>query len=487
LRSSWPQGNEISLLPALTFAAVAVHGYHPAVEDAEIYTPGILKVLHPSLFPYNTEFFESHAHMTVFPQLIAGSIGLTHLPLGAALLIWHVATIFMLLLAGWHIARLCFAESSAAWCGVALVGSLLSIPVAGTRLFIMDPYLTTRSFSTPATLLGIASLLEEKYLATAFWIVFTGAIHPLMTVFAGTYAAILLVLKHRLRNENPGVILAGLPQKFFPPVTPEYREILQTRTYFFLNNWAWYEWLGLLVPFAILAWFAKIARRYALGPMNVACRALVIFGAIFFGLALVISWQGHFENLAEIQPLRYLHLFYILMFLFIGGLLGKFVLKKHVWRWAILFLPLCAGMAYAQHELAPASPHLELPGRASPNPWVRAFEWIRENTPQDAYFALNPDHMALPGEDQHGFRAIAQRSMLADAVKDSGAASMFPALSGKWKEQSVAQQGWKTFTRADFLRLRARYGVNWVVLERPGVSDFACPYANELVLVCRIN
>ena len=487
MKSARMRGKDFVLLAALTVAAIAVHGYHPSVEDAEIYTPGILKVLHPSLFPYNTVFFESHAHMTIFPQLIAGSIWLTYLPLGAALLIWHVVTLFMFFLACWRIARLCFAENVAAWCGVALVGSLLSIPVAGTRLFIMDPYLTTRSFSTAAAMLGIASVLEEKYLVAAFWIAFTGAIHPLMAVFAGTYAVILLLLKYRVRKDNTGPVLAGFSQKFFPPVTPEYREILQTRTYFFLNNWAWYEWLGLLAPFAILAWFARIARRYALGPINVACRALVIFGAIFFGFALVISWQGHFENLAEIQPLRFLHLFYILMFLFIGALLGKFVLKRHLWRWAILFVPLCAGMAYAQHELASASPHLELPGRASPNPWVQAFEWIRKNTPEDAYFALNPDHMALPGEDQHGFRAIAQRSMLADAVKDSGAASMFPVLSQKWKEQNMAQQGWKKFTREDFLRLKERYGVNWVVLERPGVAGLTCPYFNELLLVCRIE
>jgi hypothetical protein len=481
------RGKDYLILAALTFAAIVVHGYHPAIEDAEIYTPGILKLLHPLLFPYNTEFFESHARMTIFPQLVAGSICLTHLPLGAALLTWHVVTIFMLLLAGWRVVHLCFEENFAAWCGVALVGSLLSIPVAGTRLFIMDPYLTTRSFSTAGALLGIASVFEEKYIVAALWIVFTGAIHPLMAVFAGMYVAILLLLKYRLPKENTGAILAGLTQKFFPPETPEYREILRTRSYFFLNNWAWYEWLGLLAPFAILAWFAKIARRYALGPMELACRALVIFGAIFFGFALVISWQGHFENLAEIQPLRYLHLFYILMFLFIGGLLGKFMLKKYAWRWAILFLPLCAGMAYAQHELAPASPHLELPGRASPNPWVQAFEWISENTPPDAYFALNPDHMALPGEDQHGFRALAQRSMLADAVKDSGAASMFPALSGKWKEQILAQKGWRQFSREDFLRLKQHYGINWVLLERPGVAGLACPYANELLLVCRVE
>jgi hypothetical protein len=481
------RGKDYLLLSGLVIAAIIVHGYHPAIEDAEIYTPGILKVLHPSLFPYNVEFFESHAGMTFFPQLIAGSIRVTRLPLGAAFLAWHFFSIFLLLLGCWRIASLCFEEKHAAWCGVALVGSLLSIPVAGTRLFLMDPYFTTRSLSAPGALLGVACALEEKYFAAAMWILFTAAIHPLMAVFAVVYVGIILLLKFRTKSAGAAASVAVLPQQLFPPVTSEYREILQTRPYFFLTNWAWYEWLGLLAPFVIFAWFARIARRYALGPMNLACRALVLYGAVFFAMALTVSRPGRFENLAEIQPLRYLHLLYILMFLFIGGLLGKFVLKRQAWRWAALFVPLCAGMAYAQQQISPATAHLELPGRASGNPWVQAFEWIRANTPEDAYFALNPKHMALPGEDQHGFRAIAQRSMLADSVKDSGAASMFPALAGKWREQAKAQEGWEKFQYQDFLRLNQRYGIDWVVVERPGAAGLACPYANELLLVCRIE
>ena len=482
-----PRGKDYLLLAGLAVAAIIVHGYHPAIEDAEIYTPGILKVLYPSLFPYNVEFFESHARMTFFPQLIAGSIRVTHLPLGAALLAWHVFSIFLLLLGCWRIASLCFEEKHAAWCGIALVGSLLSIPVAGTRLFLMDPYFTTRSLSAPGALLGVAGVLKEKYLASAMWIFFTAVIHPLMAVFAAVYVGIILLLKFRTKSVGAAASVAVLPEQLFPPVTSEYREILQTRPYFFLTNWAWYEWLGLLAPFAIFAWFASVAKRYALGPMNLACRALVIYGAMFFSVALIISRPGRFENFSEIQPLRYLHLLYILMFLFIGGLLGKCVLQRKAWRWAVLFVPLCAGMAYAQQETSPATAHLELPGRASGNPWVQAFEWIRVNTPEDAYFALNPKHMALPGEDQHGFRAIAQRSMLADAVKDSGAASMFPALAGKWKEQARAQEGWEKFRYEDFLRLKQRYGVNWVAVERPGAAGLVCPYANELLLVCQIK
>ena len=129
--------------------------------------------------------------------------------------------------------------------------------------------------------------------------------------------------------------------------------------------------------------------------------------------------------------------------------------KAKLWLWLGLFVPLCAGMFYAQRQLFPATAHLELPGVRSSNVWVEAFVWARDHTPVKAYFALDPEHMRLHGEDQHGFRAIAERSMLADAAKDSGAVTMFPALAATWLEQVNAQAHWKTFILADFLNLDA--------------------------------
>src|SRR4051812_40922734 len=89
---------DAALLALLTFISVLVHGYHPAVEDASIYLPGIEKALNPSLFPYNAELFTSHAKMTLFPNLVAGFVRLSHLPLDWALLTLHLVTIFFLLL-----------------------------------------------------------------------------------------------------------------------------------------------------------------------------------------------------------------------------------------------------------------------------------------------------------------------------------------------------------------------------------------------------
>jgi hypothetical protein len=492
LTQQHPRIKDWGVLAGLSVGAFLLDGYHPAVEDAEIYLPGILKRLHPALFPHNSQFFESHAHMTFFPQIIAGSVRLLHLPVGIALLGWQLLCIFLLLLACWRIAWLCFREEYAVWCGVALIAALLRMSAAGTGLYIMDEYLTPRSLSTPGALLAVGDAIEGNYLRAAAWMVLTCAVHPLMAVFAGAFVVLLIVFQRESLTDAaparaPIAALVAITLPMFPKVTPAYREVLATRSYFFLTNWAWYEWLGLLGPFALLAWMAWLGKQKGLGATHLICKALIAFEAIFFAMALVISMPGHFENLAELQPMRCLHLLYVLMFLVGGGLLGKFVLQDRAWRWALLFIPLCCGMVLAERATFPATPYVEWPWKAARNPWVQAFDWIRTNTPENAYFAMNPTAMQLPGEDEHGFRAIAQRSLLADSVKDSGAVSMFPGLAEEWHEQVNAQRAWNKFQLADFQNLKARYGVDWVVVEQPGVLGLACPYGNSRVRVCRIE
>jgi hypothetical protein len=95
--------------------------------------------------------------------------------------------------------------------------------------------------------------------------------------------------------------------------------------------------------------------------------------------------------------------------------------------------------------------------------------------------------MQIHGEDENGFRAIAERSMLADAVKDSGVVTMFPAIADEWLQQVQAQKNWKNFQLQDFRNLWSEYGVNWVVLQVPGPGGLSCPYQNRAVMVCRIE
>ncbi|HKT88044.1 MAG TPA: hypothetical protein VJQ59_06390 [Candidatus Sulfotelmatobacter sp.] len=485
--------NTALLLLALTVAAVLIQGYHPWAEDAEIYLPGIEKILNPALFPTGREFFESHASMTWFPNLIAFSLRATHLPLEVGLMLWQVASIFLLLLACWQLSGALFVSARARWGAVSMVAGLLTIPVAGTALYIMDQYLNPRNLAAFASVFAVTAILQKKYVRALAWIIFAACVHPLMWVFPFSFGALWIVLEQIERRygtaKQVGVAVAGslLPAiPFALQTSAAYHESAQMHAYFYIQDWQWYELLGAVAPLALLWWFGQIAKKHQWTLLQRACRAFAIYGVIYILVSLAVDLPARFEALARIQPMRSLHLLYIFLFVCIGGLLGEFVLKRSVWRWLALFVPMGIGMFMAQRELFPATAHIELPGRAPKNPWEQAFLWIRENTPTDAIFSLDPDYMHLPDEDIMGFRAMAQRSRLADLTKDGGAVSMFPPLGEEWLQQVRAQSPWKNLQLADFERLHAKYGVGWVVLQRPGLAGLQCVYRNEAVRVCRV-
>src|SRR5436305_697789 len=175
----------------ITGGALLVHGYHPGVEDAEIYIPAVKKLLNPQLYLFDSEFFLNHAHLTLFDELIAASVRVFHLPFDVDILIWYLFSVFLTLLACWRISSECFREPEARWAGVMTVAALLTIPVAGTSLYIADQYLTSRSLVTVALLFAITSALTERRIACILWSAIALCIHPLMAVFGISLTAIL--------------------------------------------------------------------------------------------------------------------------------------------------------------------------------------------------------------------------------------------------------------------------------------------------------
>jgi hypothetical protein len=481
------------ILLLLTAGALVVHGYHPYAEDAEIYLPGVERMLNPELFPSGREFFASHASLTLFPNLIAFSLRVTHLPMDAGLFLWHVASIFLLLLACWELSGLCFASARARWGGVCLVAALLTIPVAGTALYIMDQYLNPRNLAAFAGIFMVVRTLEKKYVRAFAWLGFAACMHPLMWTFPFSFCVLLLAME-RFESRRKSIAANAVAAAWWmmplaPVASKAYHEASKSHGFHYIQNWQWYEWLGIVAPLGLFWWFARRARARQWAVAERVSRAFVVYGLIFLVAALVVDLPARFESLARLQPLRSLHLLYIVMFAMIGGFFGEHVLKARAWRWLVLFVPLTAGMFLAQRSLFPASAQVEWPGASPRNPWAQAFVWIRQNTPENAVFALDPEYMHIAGEDEIGFRCLAQRSRLADWVKDNGVVSMFPPLAEEWWAQVEAQTPWKNFQFEDFSRLKKKYGVSWVIqqsgIAETGDTGLDCPYQNSAVRVCR--
>jgi uncharacterized protein DUF6798 len=476
-------------LALFTAGALLVHGYHPGIEDAEIYGPGIKKLLNPELYPFGAEFFLNHARLTLFDELIAASVRATHLSFDLTIFIWYVASTFLTLLACWRLSVECFRKPEAQWSAVALVAVLLTLSVAGTALYIADQYLTPRSIVTFALLFATLSALKGRKMAWAAWSIVAICIHPLMAFIGLSYTFILWLMRWQRASIGKWNLLASamLPLNVIPPLTNAYKEALSTRPYFFLLQWRWYEWVGAIAPLFLLWWIARFSQRQSKPTIHLMSRALSIYGICYLVMGLVLTVPARFQTVARLQPMRSLHLLYILMFLFVGGLIGEYVLQKRLWRWMVLFLPLCVVMFLAQRQLFPASPHIEWPNAAPANDWLCAFDWIRHNTPPDAVFAIDPEYMDK--DDQHGFRVIAERSRLADAMKDSGAVTMFPDQPAPvhWLEQLTAERGWHHFEEKDFQQLKRLYGISWALLEGPICLTLKCPYENQTLFVCRVD
>lgn len=483
--------NRYVLLLLLTVLGFVVMGYHPGLEDDGIYLPAVKADLNPALYPYNSGFFRLQVQATTFDGWMAGFIHVTHLPVPWAELLCQFLSLFVVLWACYRIASSLFREPSAQWAAVAMVGAMFTLPVSGTALYLMDQHLHPRNLATALILMAVASVLEGRRWTAALLLVPAFLLHPIMAAMGISFTLFLTVA---LLDPAPAWLLgferampALVPLDWvFEPANPAWKKALDTRTYYYLYKWTWYEWLGALAPLALFWLLARIARRR--GNTLLARFALAVFAYGVFQqvLAMLMLAPASLVRLTPLQPMRYLQLVYFFMALVAGALLGKYLLKASVWRWIVFLLVVNGSMLAGQCAEFSASPHLELPGRAPSNPWLQAFAWIRVNTPVDAYFALDPYYLRAPGEDYHGFRALAERSQLADAVKDAAAVTQVPELAPAWGWQVAAEQGWPHFRRADFERLKAQFGVDWVLVSLSQTPGLDCRWHNQSLAVCRI-
>jgi hypothetical protein len=488
----------VNFFLTLFFATLglAVMGYHPGLEDDGIYLTAVKANVNPALYPQNTVFFQIQMQATVFAKWIAWFVRETGVSVAYAELLIQFASIVLIVFACWLIARQLFPEARAQWAGVALVTAMFSLPVAGAALYLVDQHLHPRAMATGFILLAISRILANKKWQAVFLLLPAFLLHPMMTAMGVSFCAFLTLAMMDLfpawllrwpRTGTGSFAAAFIPLGWvFAPPTPTWLVVLNSHNYLFLYRWQWYEWLGALAPLFLFWLLWRFARRQGEALLARFALAVFLYGVFQQAVAMIVLSTPALIRLTPLQPMRYLHLVYFFLMLVGGCLLGKYLLKSSVWRWAVFLVAINAGMFASQQLLYSASEHLELPGRISANPWLQAFAWIRRNTPTDAYFALDPYYLAAPGEDYHGFRALAERSQLADYVKDGSVVTLIPDLGDEWTRQVQAQKGWPHFQLADFERLKAEFGVNWALVAYPQPAGLECEWHNGVLAVCRI-
>jgi len=479
-----------------TSLGIAVMGYHPGLEDDGVYLTAIKRNLNPALYPHDANFFRLQLQATFFDKWVAWSVHWTGIPVAATEFLFQFASIALIVYACWTIARRLFPEARAQWAGVAMVSAMFTLPVAGTALYLVDQHLHPRALATGFILLAVSRILAGKKWQAVPFLLLAFGLHPIMAAMGVSFCIFLSLtmmeptpawLRSWRRPARSSLALALVPLGWvFEPPTPAWREAVNMHTSLCLYRWAWYEWLGAWAPLVLFWLLWRFARKRGETLLARFAMAVFFYGVFQLAVAMIISAIPALVRLAPMQPMRFLHLVYLFMALIGGCLLGKYLLKGSVWRWAVFLVVINGSMFLTQRLEFDSSEHLELPGRTSDNPWLQAFAWIRQNTPTDAYFALDPEYLAAPEEDYHSFRAQAERSQLADNIKDTSVATLVPELDEAWKRQTEAQKGWSHFQLADFERLKAEFGVDWVLVSYPQPAGLKCRWHNDLLSVCQL-
>ena len=487
-----------SLLTAFfTTLGLAVMGYHPGIEDDGVYLSAVKSNLNPALYPHDAVFFRLQLQATFFDSWVAGFVRLTGVPVAWNELILQVASIAIIVFASFGIARELFAEARAQWAGVAMVAAMFTLPVAGTGLYLVDQHLHPRNLATALILMAVYRILAGWRWQAIPLLAVSLMVHPIMAAMGISFCLFLTLtmldpapawLRSWTGTGKGSFAVAFAPLGWvFDSPTPLWRKALATRTYFFLERWTWYEWLGAIAPLLLFCLLWRIALRRGQAMLGRFGLAVLLYGIFQFVVAVFILKTPALIRLAPLQPMRFLHLIYFFMTLVGGCLAGKYLLEASLWRWALFLLAINGSMFLAQRFQFAHSEHLELPGVVSANSWLEAFTWVRQNTPTDAYFALDPDYLALPGEDYHSFRALAERSQLADNIKDTAVVTQVPVLAPAWSRQVEAQRGWAHFKPEEFERLKVEFGVNWVLVSYPQPAGVDCKWHNDSLSVCQIR
>lgn len=495
----------------MTAVALAVHGYHPYAEDGGVYLAGVKRVLDPGLYPRWSGFVTAHLSFSLFAPAVAELTRASHLGVMSVMLALYALSTWLTLLAGWMIARRCGASEAGCRGAVVLLALAMTVPVAGTSLMLVDPYVTARSFSTPLGLMALAWAMDagaeirrgrmprlRTIALCPVAIAVSGALHPLMAAYALGCVLLLMAVSVPWRRARIGLTaglcgcalaLAGCCGWLAPVAGAAYTQVAHTRRYWFVGTWRWYEQFGLVGPLLVLALVAWIWRRRdgseawrALAGMSAAAGGTAVLTA-----ALFARWNAANFMVAKLQPLRIYQVIYAVMLVALGALLAERVLKRSAVRWAALVLTVGGGMAWVQAQTFPHSAHLELPWMAARNGWEQAFVWVREHTAKDAVVALDANYISAAGEDSQNFRAIAERSALPDYSKDGGVASIAPELSGEWLEGEGAQAGLDGGVgRRELAQLLAD-GAEWFVVPAATHTSAVCPYVNSEVKVCGVR
>ncbi len=532
-RSTWRRH---LLFAAATCVTILLLGYHIGTFDQIVHLPSLRKYADPSLYP-GDPFLELRVyHYSYFWLLFLPLLRLGMLEV--AMFAVHVAATYLTFWALWVLSDTLFRDPLASFIGV-LAFIFPHVSFAGFTTFEWS--LLNRTFVLPFLLWAFILFLRRRYELAFALLGLLYNLHILSVNFVLAmllFDALLQFRRTNWRRIGLGLalfVLCALPVILWRArntqldlsLRPEWLSLISAGMMYNIFHLISREPLIILVTTSGLSSVGLffIGRRR---PLSDADRSVThfIYAALVTLAAevIMVEWLP-ITGIVQLQIVRiglYASIFGYLYFArYLAGLVGTsnrldlglqatmFLLSStplapflvrvmQRLRWQRFLVVAAAAVMAGANLVAAFQPDTWSPGihiYPQRTPWYNVQTWARDNTPRDALFLAPP---YIWGRYQADWRVFSERSTVVTLPElleipfvpeyatswlsrlEDVAPGAFEQFEGNYFDNAIiAAKAFNSLSDGDILRVARKYGVSYLVMEKPHLRGFSAVYENQ--------
>ena len=463
----------LCLVPFVGLATLNSGGYRYGASDQAFYQPAVVAQLDPAVFPRDREVLAAQSRLTAADETIAMLVRLSGAPVHVVFAALYLVALVLFALGAWRIGRRLYLHT---WTAVALLAALsLRHAIARSGTNTLEGYFQPRSLAYALGMLAIAAFLRGGVRVTGVLLLLAAAVHPTTALWFAVWLALAAAIAYpawRLRLAGAAAVAAagagwmltaGPLAGRLVAMDPEWRRLLDSKTYLFPLEWPAYAWMLNLGYLVVIAFLYRVRARAArVDPLE---RALIL-GSASLAAIFVAALAAQAAGIAlafQLQPARVFWMYDILATIYLVWVLCEAGPQPAATRRAAAIAIVIAGLAairgaYVVAEARRPPVQLALPD----DDWGRVMAWARSTDRRSGWLA-DPMHAVTFGTS---VRVAGERDVLVEAVKDAAIGMYDRAIAVRTDERIRAAASFATLTADDARQLAARYDLDFMVTDQ---------------------
>jgi hypothetical protein len=454
-------------LPFILIATANAAGYRYGVSDQAFYIPDIFRALDPSAFPRDAALIDAQGRLMILDSVIAAVVRTTGVPLEWIFVRGFVASLALIWIALVLIGHRVYGSAAAT---MALAGAFaLRHHIPRTSANTFEGYFHPRMLAFAFGALAVAALLRRRTWSAVVLVAAAAIVHVTTALWFAVLIGVALAWIDSIMRRLGAVAVVvvtgaavwalsiGPLHGSMVPIDAVWLQAVSSKDSLFAQDWpiwAWVANLGLLVVLMAAHRYRLVQHRATEADTG------LVFGAIALVCVFLATLPAVAAHNAFAVQLQISRIFWLVDFVATIYLVDVLWTSKGVLATVLIVAALARGVyiiGVEHRERGLFAVGLE------ETPWNDAMRWLSRQ-PIGVHVLADPDHAWKYGTS---VRVSAGRDVFLESVKDEAIAMYSRPVAVRVVERLQAVGDFNTITAERVRQLTARYGLDYLVIDRP--------------------